>query len=465
MTIKKSKTREKSQGNLIPINNVWAITQDFLNKLESTADQLNLIAETEEIKSLLLEFEAEEVTPIYSIENGAAIIEIFGPLTKTPSFMSFLFGGSTYPGIKETIRAALIDPEVTRIILNIDSPGGGVDGAKDLSDFIFNSRGKKPIIAYAGGIMASAAYWIGSAADEIFTNETAIIGSIGVLGTHTDFSEMDKKDGVKRTIVAAGKYKDALSDAKPLSKDGRDILEGQVNYLYSIFVEDVARNRGVTVEMVVNNMADGQVFIGRQAVKAGLVNDINSMETIKQTKKSEVKVMAKEQKEVVMTIDILTADHSDLVEQIRAEAIGSVDQEKIKAEAVTAENERIMGLVAINFGKKEADKFAAIVAAGVTVEQFQAIRDVTPTPSNTTLEADDDKKKAEMLEAIKAAGPANPGAGSGKKEAPTDFDAEVDRVMKAENIGKGPAVSKVVETYPELHKAWLSKLPAAETLQ
>ena len=97
-------------------------------------------------------------------------------------------------------------------------------------------------------MMASAAYWIGSAADEIYiSGDTVNIGSIGVIATHVDYSQMDQKMGVKVTEVVAGKYKNMGSPNMALSKEAEMMMQGQVDHIYSVFVEEVAANRGKSV--------------------------------------------------------------------------------------------------------------------------------------------------------------------------------------------------------------------------
>ena len=157
-------------------------------------------------------------------------------------------GGTSAEILRLKIQSALDNPKVSSIFLDIDSPGGTVEGTKELSDFIFENRGKKPITAFTDGMIASAAYWIGSAADKIVATDTAIIGSIGVAMTHYDVSGKDAQKGVVRTQISAGKYKRIASDEKPLSDEGREYLQSMVDTYYSMFVEGVARNRGVSVE-------------------------------------------------------------------------------------------------------------------------------------------------------------------------------------------------------------------------
>jgi len=255
---------------------VWAIHPAKLEEIETfIVKRLN-----GEQTVYMVDFQEEhQPNSSYEIKNGTAIIPIEGSLTKRANLLTNFSGGTSTQIIQSQISKALTDESVEAILLSINSPGGTIDGTKELSDYIYyNVRGKKPIVAYADGMMCSAAYWIGSAADKVIAFDTSMVGSIGVALTHFDRSQADEKMGIKRTMIYAGKYKRLASDEKPLTKEGREELQEKVDTFYSIFVNDVARNLGVDTKTVLSNMADGRVFIGEQAVAAGLVHKIGNFD-------------------------------------------------------------------------------------------------------------------------------------------------------------------------------------------
>jgi signal peptide peptidase SppA len=130
-------------------------------------------------------------------------------------------------------------------------------------------------------MMASAAYWIGSAADQVYIGaDTAAVGSIGVVASHTDYSRREEMLGIKTTEIYAGKYKRIASEHQPLSADGREYMQETVDYLYSVFVGEVAKQRGSDPETVHQNMADGRIFTGQQAVSAGLVDGVSTLDQL-----------------------------------------------------------------------------------------------------------------------------------------------------------------------------------------
>jgi len=214
----------------------------------------------------------------YQVIDGAAILPIEGVLSKRMSLLHDVSGGTSTEKMAAQFEAAMQDPQVNSIVLHVDSPGGAVDGTKAFADQVFQARGQKPITAYVDGLAASAAYWIASAADKVFIKDTtAMIGSIGVVATHIDQSQADAKEGITVTEITAGKFKRADSQHAPLTKEGRGMIQDRVDALYEIFVSDVARNRGVSVDTVLSDMADGRVFIGMDAVERGLVDGVSSL--------------------------------------------------------------------------------------------------------------------------------------------------------------------------------------------
>lgn len=221
-----------------------------------------------------------EMPDPYTTVGGVAVIAVEDVLTKSRSFFSFLFGGTSMRDIADAVSVAIDDPQIHSIVLQIDSPGGTVDGTESLVNHISSARGKKPIVAYADGIMASAAYWVGAAADKIFiSGDTTEVGSIGVVATHIDVSKQDEMYGEKYTEISAGKYKRIASIHKPLSDEGRSYIQDQVDHIYQVFIDSVASLRGRSVEQTLKS-ADGRIFIGKAAVDAGLVDGIATLNEI-----------------------------------------------------------------------------------------------------------------------------------------------------------------------------------------
>jgi len=267
-------------------------------------------------------------------ESGIAIIPIYDTLVNRAGGISALSGLTTYEEIGKRFQAALADPKVKKIVLDIDSPGGEVSGVFDLVDEIYNARGVKPIIAAVNDIAYSAAYAIASAADKIYVPRTGGTGSIGVIAVHTDQSEYDKKAGMKYTAIYAGARKNDLSPHEEISAEALGDVQSKVDAVYDLFVKTVARNRNINPDDV--KATEAGIFLGEEGLEVGLVDQILSwnqvMKTIT-TNKGGANMSFKEQ------LDALLADAS--VEEI-AEGFSQLgyvskndllDVEAIKAEA------------------------------------------------------------------------------------------------------------------------------------
>lgn len=264
------------------VNGPWAITPAMLEEIQGIyathlrGEKIN-IPDVEATIGRKLDNSHEG----FEVQDGVAIIPVQGVISKRMNLFTRISGGVSTQLLQRDIAEALDDPKVKAIILDADSPGGSVDGTAEVSEYIYKSRGKKPIVTHTDGTIASAMYWIASATDSIYiSGNTNAVGSIGVVAAHRDYSEAEKRSGIKTTEITAGKYKRISSQYEPLTAEGRADIQAKVDYLYSAFVDTVARNRGTSVEQVLENMADGQVFIGTQAVDNGLVDGVSTLDDL-----------------------------------------------------------------------------------------------------------------------------------------------------------------------------------------
>lgn len=207
-------------------------------------------------------------------EAGIAIIDIHGTLVHTAASAAPPSLLRSYGSIEDDFRAALADPAVKGILLDIDSGGGEVSGAFDLADVIFNARGVKPIWAVADEVAFSAAYLLAASTDRVLVPRTGAVGAIGVLAMHLDRSERDKMEGTKFTTIFAGARKNDLNMHEPLSDDARDDIQASVDRTYDLFVDTVARSRPITAAQV--RATEAALFDGLEgiAVDASLADEI-----------------------------------------------------------------------------------------------------------------------------------------------------------------------------------------------
>jgi signal peptide peptidase SppA len=212
--------------------------------------------------------------------GGVAVLPLMGMISHRANMMQEISGGTSIDKFTSSFRQAIADPNVKAIVIDIDSPGGTVDGCDELATEIFQARGQKPITAIANTLCASAAYYIGSAASELVVTPSGLVGSIGVYMAHTDTSEKDAKDGVKTTVISYGKYKAEGALGKPLGEEGIAYAQSIVDAFGEQFVKAVARNRGVAVAAVRSGYGEGRVVTAKQAVELGMVDRIATFDQV-----------------------------------------------------------------------------------------------------------------------------------------------------------------------------------------
>jgi len=185
-------------------------------------------------------------------------------------------GGTSTDEFGREFDEAIHDRDVGAILIDVDSPGGSVFGVHELSQKIFEARGRKPIVAIANSEAYSAAYYVASAADELWVTPTGMVGSIGVLATHVDWSQWNEKQGLGVTYIHAGKYKVEGNSDEPLSKEARAEMQRHVDRYYRMFVESVARNRSTTPEQVESEFGQGRIVGAQDALRNGLATRIGT---------------------------------------------------------------------------------------------------------------------------------------------------------------------------------------------
>jgi signal peptide peptidase SppA len=215
---------------------------------------------------------------LIEVENGVGFLTIRGPLFQRWGIEAWWYGGMSYDVIRGAFDMLVNDATVTRIVLDIDSPGGMVSGCFELAEHIFAARGTKPIDAVANDSAYSAAYAIASACDRIHLPNSGGVGSVGVVATHLDVSRYEDRVGVTYTHIVAGSKKVDGTTHAPLSESARSDIQAEVDRLAEMFVGMVARNRGLAPEAVAALQA-GCLF-GPAAITAGLADAIGTVESV-----------------------------------------------------------------------------------------------------------------------------------------------------------------------------------------
>ena len=214
--------------------------------------------------------------PSASAPEGIAVIPIHGSLVKRSLGMEAASGLTSYGEISAMLDAAVADPQVSGILLDIDSPGGEASGSFELARRVREVAAVKPVWAVANDAAYSAAYAIAASAQRLFVTETGGVGSIGVIALHVDQSVKDAKDGYRFTAITAGAHKNDYSPHEPLSDAAKSELQGEVDRLYSIFTDHVADMRGLDLEAV--RATEAGLYFGANAVSQGLADGIQTLD-------------------------------------------------------------------------------------------------------------------------------------------------------------------------------------------
>ncbi len=219
-------------------------------------------------------FEIEYTSPDeYAVVDGVAVMTIDGALGyRLDTWDKACMGGVDYIDIRNGLAKANEDPAVSSILMHINSPGGMVTGLEETARAIRDSE--KPVVSFTDSLCASAGYYLASSASAVFATASAQIGCIGTLMTWIDITAAMEARGLKREMIASGKYKGMMFPGIPLTDEQRELLQGEVNSLAYEFRQWVVDRRGE----VEDNAMEGQTFFGRAAISENLIDEIAELE-------------------------------------------------------------------------------------------------------------------------------------------------------------------------------------------
>lgn len=206
------------------------------------------------------------------------ILPLHGVVMHRADMFSEISGAASLEKISQRFDAAMADSAISTIVLSIDSPGGAVDGVPEFAEKVRAARGVKRVVAVADSLAASAAYWIGSAAEEFVASPSAEVGSIGVYAAHQDLSKALEMMGVSTTLISAGKFKVEGNPFEPLGEEAHAAIQSRVEGYYDMFVKDVAKGRGTTPSAVRGGFGEGRTVLAKDALAAGMIDRIEPIE-------------------------------------------------------------------------------------------------------------------------------------------------------------------------------------------
>lgn len=261
---------------------IWALDEAAYETVAAVFERrvdegLRLTAQ--EVRAALGLAEGESPTKTSAQRAGTvAVVPVHGLLAQRANVLTDVSGASSSEQIGRAFATAVHDPQVSAVVLDVDSPGGSVFGIEELARAIYEARGEKPIVAVANSQATSAAYWIASAADSIVVTPGGQVGSIGVFAEHEDRSAAAERDGVRTTLVRAGRFKAEDHPSLPFNEDARAAWQHKVDHYYDLFVKAVARGRGVAPSAVRDGFGEGRTLVAPDALAAGMVDRIDTLE-------------------------------------------------------------------------------------------------------------------------------------------------------------------------------------------
>ena len=208
-----------------------------------------------------------------------AVVPVVGTIASADNSVPGTEPPITPEGLADALRQAEEDPAVAAVVLEVNSPGGGVTASDEMHQSIldFRESSGKPVVVSMGDTAASGGYYISTAADRIVANETTLTGSLGVIFSLTDFSELADDYGVEQEVVKSGEFKDMGSSFRNLTPEEREILQSIVDESYNEFVSVIVEGRDLPEERV-REIADGRVYSGQQAKEIGLVDSFGGLD-------------------------------------------------------------------------------------------------------------------------------------------------------------------------------------------
>ena len=261
---------------------IWAGTESSFDVAEAASVRMQSMPADFKVDSQTSTTD-KPTSPLLSVVGGVGILQIAGSLVNNSESAGYnsYFGVTSYNNIREALALAVSDPLVKHILLDVNSGGGAVSGITDTAALISQiSKNVKPMSTYSGGVMASGAYWLGVSTGDVSASDVAVIGSIGVITSHMDYSESLAQDGVKATVIRAGEFKQLNSPLEPLSAKGLSELQAGLDQVYGVFVQHVADSRSVPYTTADKQMAQGREFVGAAARSAGLIDQIATFDAV-----------------------------------------------------------------------------------------------------------------------------------------------------------------------------------------
>lgn len=251
---------------------IRALDDDVLEKLARDGHAAQVQQSLEAVAALGTRLDGSEMS---MVRNGTAVVPLVGAIYPRSNMVSASSGGTSLDSVMRDMRVAWASPDVERIVMLIDSPGGVVSGLGEAAETL--RAGPKPLVSFVTGMAASAAYWLGSQAGEIVMDRAASVGSIGVVASMSRQEAADANGRRSYEIVSSGAPN---KRPDPSTDEGRAAIQRDVDAIENVFVADVSAGRRVPEGVVREQFGKGAMVSASEAVRVGMADRVGTLESV-----------------------------------------------------------------------------------------------------------------------------------------------------------------------------------------
>jgi signal peptide peptidase SppA len=259
----------------------WALECSRLDGVLSVLQRTDLAA--------LGQRPGDEAAPPYTVTDGVATIPLKGMISKEPSWLQMIFGGTALASAHAQLQAALTDPAVAGILLHVFSPGGSVWGVDDFAAVVKEANKVKPVYAYIDDLGASSAYWAICGASSIWINASGFASGSGCYHVLVDSSKEAEQLGRAYEVISSGGVKGQGKPGVPVTDEYRDEIQRRVNDVTGRFIEAIAWRMPIAKA---RELRDGRLWMGEQAKEKGLVDQVGTIQGARRALRKEAKSMS-----------------------------------------------------------------------------------------------------------------------------------------------------------------------------
>ena len=398
---------------------VWAMTEPALEEMKRGIEGLeyrDLISASTEIENathnrgVLEEDENELEDDMYEVEGSTAVVPVYGKMFPRSNMMTQLSGGVSTRKLSKTFDEIEDREDLNRMLMVFDSPGGSVQGLTNAARKV--RQMDTETVTFAEGLMASAAYFVGSAADQVIASPDSMVGAIGSVATIVSYADKYEEEGIQVEVVRSAEKKAKPNPSEPIDEDSVKEVQRLVNSAHNQFVSQVAINRNLSEETV-NTMADGSVISGSEAEDTEFVDNVETIGEVM----AEFEVEDDEADPQEGAISFLKSQYSELRER-HQEALDHIEDlrdeiSSLRAEQRQAEIDQVVQKAVYDEKKiapaKENDlraqleeDFEATTSALDLMDEGSAAP--SESPSADTERADDPVTEQEAIAALRSEG-------------------------------------------------------------